>query len=300
MPPRWFCAFVIIVWVGITGWLAWSEVTDEFGPDAFVIDFTDDVQPDRSPVHWDVMLVDLDDEGMGKREAPYMAVTRIDYDDKPDETFTFNVEMKPKQASTKPLPLGLLALKYMKSAYRVTRDRRLLDLKVSITFVQANGNGEGDCQLDLNGAVADGQFTGNYDIRMGNLQLPRQDIGPVPVTEHGSVLMPMHPVHKIYNLRPGMTWRVPLVNPVADALASSLGSSSRTRFLRAHVLPTLQLLELPDGKSCLCHVIEYEGDEDTKPRTWVRAADGVVLRQEMALDGKRLIMVRPKAPEALP
>jgi hypothetical protein len=40
-----------------------------------------------------------------------------------------------------------------------------------------------------------------------------------------------------------------------------------------------------------CRIIEYSGDE-ASGRTWVRESDGLVLQQEITIDGKNLILER--------
>ncbi len=160
--------------------------------------------------------------------------------------------------------------------------------------------------VSLKGEVRGSQFHGMYEIET---PLGRQEsaMEPVPVSHRGSVLLPTHPVSRLRGLRPGQSWKTPIINPLADALSAMMpgGDRSSPRSLSARVLPELQLLpETPNPiekwKEIPCLVIEYEGSEKDKsqPRTWVRAADGLVLRQEVELDGKRLIMQRDMIPNA--
>ena len=46
------------------------------------------------------------------------------------------------------------------------------------------------------------------------------DLDPVPVSRHGSVLSPLHPVNRIEGLRPGQTWQLPLVDPLKTAFGA--------------------------------------------------------------------------------
>jgi hypothetical protein len=187
----------------------------------------------------------------------------------------------------------------MTSAYRVDREGRLLGTEAEF---EVDAQGLPDLLVKLEGEVRNGQFYGKCAI--GSFE---RDLDPVPVARRGNVLMPMHPVNKIKidKLHPGQTWTMPLVNPLADALR---GGDSGPRTIRARVLPELEELPNPlskmtpgHTKPILCLVIEYDADDDsarkTKPRTWVRAADGLVVRQEADVGGERMVMQRDMIPE---
>jgi hypothetical protein len=121
------------------------------------------------------------------------------------------------------------------------------------------------------------------------------NIKPVEVSTHGTVLNPLHPVNRLAGVRPGQRWRMPLIDPLADALAAKLAEELPAgkmgpRFLDAEVLPDVKVLNW-DKHDVPCLVIEYRNDEITA-RTWVRSSDGLVLRQEADRDGDRLIMQR--------
>ncbi len=85
---------------------------------------------------------------------------------------------------------------------------------------------------------------------------------------------------------------MPLIDPLADALPSALTSSRGIRSVDAQVLPETQELEW-GGQVVDCLMIEYTGD-DFHARTWVRASDGLVLRQETDSRGERMVMERQK------
>ena len=113
----------------------------------------------------------------------------------------------------------------------------------------------------------------------------------MPVSAHGSVLSPLHPVNRIAGLRPGQTWRLPLVDPIKDALtALAAGQPGAEIVLTAHVLPQTETLTW-NNQPTECLVIEYQGD-DVSARTWVQVGTGLVLRQDSERDGERLSLVR--------
>ncbi|HLJ95703.1 MAG TPA: hypothetical protein VKU02_21180, partial [Gemmataceae bacterium] len=98
-------------------------------------------------------------------------------------------------------------------------------------------------------------------------------------------------------------WQMPLVNPLNDSLLALikkdpgaellLQGHAGMRILQAEVLPETKLLPWKGG-TVPCLVIAYEGD-DLTARTWVRADNGLVLRQEFSFWGDQVVMERDQA-----
>jgi len=256
---------------------------------------------------------------------PFMARTWVEYREKPDDSFTFGFMLVPSTVF-KVIDLGKVKLKTMRSEFRVNRAGQLLDTKVVLSF-----DGKflwhrfDNVGFHLEGKVFEGLFHARFRVfsirdevasvlsavgHSGTLpalglvswtaekkveQAPFRfdyQFKPVPVARTGSVLNPLHPVNRIKGLRPGQTWRMPLLDPVAKAqgaLEHLLGKNDAP-FLNARVLPQPQML--PDHPSPIpCLVIEYD-DEETRPRTWVQVGSGLVLRQEASQLGRRMILQR--------
>ena len=94
-------------------------------------------------------------------------------------------------------------------------------------------------------------------------------------------------------------WRMPLVDPLSDALAVAARDMLKgvialeapgERYLDAEVLAEPQTLVWND-RDVPCLVIEFKG-EDLTARTWVRASDGLVLCQEARGHGDHLVLHR--------
>jgi hypothetical protein len=297
MPPRWLCVSIIAFWAATTGWLVWSELRDEFAPDEpppYVIDLTDEAQPENNHIRWVVWLGEEPPQtGM------FSGTTWTEHHEREDE-FTLHVRLDASLTGAGKIDLGLIKLKHMFSEYRVDRAGRLVSAAADFAFEDPFG---ADVSVRMTGQVGAGEFRGKTVI---DTVLGRQEIalGPVPVSRHKSVLLPMHPINKIRvdDLYPGRTWKMPLVNPLARALP---GADSAPHTLRARVLPERHLLNPVSktvarrNKPISCLVIEYDSDDkdSPKPRTWVRAADGLVVRQEASLGDKRLVMQRDNIPD---
>ena len=145
----------------------------------------------------------------------------------------------------------------------------------------------------LNGEVKKGRFYSR--LRLSSPDQPdktiEKELEPVAVSTHGSVLSPLHPVNRIAGLRPGQTWRLPLVDPLKDALtALATGQPGEEITLTARVLPETQTLTWND-QPAKCLVVEYQGD-DVSAKTWVQVGTGLVLRQESERGGERLALQR--------
>jgi hypothetical protein len=160
-----------------------------------------------------------------------------------------------------------------------------------------------DFNASLTGEVRQGRFFPHLRAEIPEELAREADLPPVEVSHHGSVLLPLHPVNRIQGLRPGQTWRMPLVDPLADSLAVMRpGLGSGPRFLAARVLPELQMLPQQPRQqgrngipkrhtSASCLVIEYQ-DEEMSARTWVEEDTGRVLLQEASSGGERWRMFR--------
>jgi hypothetical protein len=155
-----------------------------------------------------------------------------------------------------------------------------------------------EATLDVKGHVENEQFVGECDFDLTVFKLKRPLV-PVPVP-NGHALSPLQVVNRVLGIRPGQEWVVHELNPLADAVALLIREQlSKTGFsipeqkavpLVARVSNDIQRMPWKDGQAA-CWVIEYR-DEVVKARTWVRADDGKVLKQEAFNKGEQLTVLR--------
>jgi hypothetical protein len=300
MPSRFLSLGIVVFWLAMTAVLLYREAWPLLQPDMpppFTIDLVDEAQQKMADTRWSVFLKGTIPDASGT-----IARTKVDYLPKSD-TFVLNLNLRCVNPTHNGLSLGSLTLRNMTSNYRVNRKGQLLGMEAEFLFdVEVARLKIKNVNAFLTGDVEDDQFRSRYRFRVpGLLNDYASDLKPVKVSYHGSILMPMHPVNRIKGLRPGQHWRMPILNPLADALSGTmsanglLGSESEIRYLNAHVRPNIEML--PGQKEPVpCHVIEYE-DEELQPLTWVQEGSGLVLQQEATLmHDSRIVMRRDPIP----
>src|SRR5262249_55594123 len=189
----------------------------------------------------------------------------------------------------KDLKISPLTVRKMANRFRVTAKGELRELKVDITLTLLGLEHKFEASGTIDGDTFTPRVAGSI---LGN-KPPKLD--PVKVASNGSVLNPMHPLNRLPNLRTGQTWRVPLVDPLADTVAACLPSldlfGPRIEFLNAEVTEDNLTWR---GKEVSCLVIEYRAPGKSHPsaRTWTRRRDGLVLRQDAEFQGRKLVLER--------
>lgn len=309
MPSRWVCWLIALSWLASMSWLFHRDIWPWLQADVpppYTIDLVDEArQQHQAQIHWNVYL-EKDRPGLRPHQPGFTAKTWVEYRERPDDTFAFSMQLSPPSIGGRHhLDLGTVKLERMKSIYRVNRMGQLKEMEVEFRFdASVLGLTIRDTEVRLAGEVVDDQFRATYKVTPKGIPLPAEMLKllegqtePIKLSYNGTILLPLHPVNRIRGLHPGQSWRMPLVNPVEEALSRSsfLPLNQKPRFLNAHVLPQTQ--QLPDTDEMVrCLVIEYD-DEELQPRTWVQENTGLVLRQEAAAgNGQRLIMQREPIP----
>jgi hypothetical protein len=154
--------------------------------------------------------------------------------------------------------------------------------------------------IDVRGVVTNGVLTGRVELKSGVLNAAG-DLDPVPVPRGGQPLNPLQPVNRL-TVRGGQPqWVVHESNPLQDAVANLVRKKLAEFGVR---LPEQRAKEVLVGEvdrsprnlnwkkaDVPCWVIEYRRTEPVA-RTWVRASDGKVLRQEAFEKGESLTFER--------
>jgi len=267
-----------------TSWLIRRDVWPHFrsgDPPPYTIDLADEARQHAGSVRWNIL-----------REGKVIgtALTNVTYRES-DDTFELHNDIER-------LDLGMggtLQLKDMKGLIRVSREGKLREIQADFGF---NFSRLADVEAHVEGVVKDQYFTPRCRIAyvlgrgLADPGLTNKEItlDPILVPSSVSVLNPLHPVNRIAGLRHGQHWRMPLVDPFRDAVASILGTRPGLRILEAEVLPESKIYRY-NSKDWPCLVVEFKG-EDMNARIWIRETDGTVLRHEATVGGDELILER--------
>jgi hypothetical protein len=283
------------------GWLFWQELWPSWRPGEpppFHIDLVEEVQQTTNPrTHWTVLR---QRSGEQKAFEIFHATTLVDYM-KSDDTFLLQAEFTTRKeplSNTQPYFVAGFQVVSMSSQYRVDRAGELRSLRAEIRvsprkgmekMLAIMGQEELEPSLHLWGEVRGDQLFTHCRSSLVPANKPF-DLLPARVSHNGSVIMPLHPVNRIHGLRPGQSWRQPMIDPLRDAFAVLPGISAGVSYVNARVLPELQVLKMGPKSVTNCLVIEYEADGKIIGSTWVEEGSERVQRQEANLEGDRWIM----------
>ncbi|MBX9579339.1 MAG: hypothetical protein K2X87_03445 [Gemmataceae bacterium] len=302
MPSRPAVALIVVFWAGTLGAAFHRDIWPRLaasGPPPIAVDLGDEASQ-LVPVRWDVLH--------GGRKAGRL-ISRTTYIDA-DDTFEFKHKYTDLRFDLA-LPPARVVFPEVVVTTRVTRDGRLREqgltgqARVQVARRTPDGGTEydtlGEADARVEGRVEGGSLTGHGDLdgRLGGERFAvRQPVGPAPVPD-GQALGPLQPVNRLGNVRPGQRWTVREVDPLGEALAILLREQGR-KYGVALPEPKREPLiatvaddrQAPPGRDDPCWVIEYREGGEVRAKTWVRAADGKVLRQEAFGMGESVALVR--------
>lgn len=288
MPSRPVQFAILLFWVGTTGYVAYRDVWPRLvasGPPPMAIDLAEEASQNTA-VRWTIY----------RGETPVgKLVTQMKYLEA-DDTFRFTHDYRQVQLDFAGL---VVSIPEMTTVIRVNRAGDLKEQAVEGKLeVRLGPVPLASGKAKIGGVVTNGQLVGRCEVKSSFGDLV-SDLDPVPVPS-GQPLNPLQPVNRIANLRPGQRWTVHEIDPLGEAIAAlvkaqlgkqGMGLPDRKREpLLAEVLREEQPLRWKD-EDVPCRVIEYRRTESVA-RTWVRASDGKVLRQEAFDKGERLAVER--------
>jgi hypothetical protein len=322
MPPRSFVWAIVVFWLATAGWLFYREFVPRFRanqpPRFYKYDYADEVR--NAPLRWFVYkdkralgapIKEMEDRiGSGTTQLQraaraFRVISDFDLpklelvDPKLVRVVGGNFQIKVKRIKEM-FQVGLEEELQEQAALVVMEINESKGTK-SIIFYQ-EGKVEGD-SFDSKLQILKVKTGGKIEEQVLNARLPLRALpGPdvltiplpsVPVSPRQSFLNPMHPLDKVPDLWESQHWQMPLSDPLGDAI-KSLGSWNDIRMRSLFADVTAQTLHRGDHPE-ECLVIDYrDPSEDHKlvARTWVRKSDHLVLRQEAAYEGTRLVMDR--------
>jgi hypothetical protein len=284
MPTRFGAAAILLFWLGSTSLVAYRELWPRFaagGPPPIIIDLADEAGQ-FVPIRW---VLYRNGQKIGSLTTEMKCIPA-------DDTFRFTHIYREVTLDFAGLRVSIPELT---ETTRVTRTGELRSQSLNGRLTASLGLAKVNlvefvAVARMQGWVVDGQLHSQVDIVSPGHGKFERTLEPVPMPS-GRVLNPLQPVNRLGDVRPGLRWVVPEVNPLRDAaaaLASEYGVpwAGKHEDLIAEVLANPQTLN-HKGEDVSCWIIEYRTDK-LKARTWVKTTDGKVLRQE-AFDGDERI-----------
>jgi hypothetical protein len=314
MPPRWLTLGIIVLWIGMTGWMFVREYRPQLQPGQpppIRIELADEAQS-NIPIRWSI-IKDNEDRGYARtainfrdQDKNHKQVRRAD-----EWEFELWGEFKLWKSKDRYGQPDFI----VKNQYRVTREGELrefrskvsinLKTKIAAPATPAPGSPErfnlDDNEqsqeievLELSGEVHDNFCYPHVRVsKEVKKWVPfaaffEREIEPVAMPKRATMLNPLEPVHKLAKVRKGQHWRIPMVDPMSVFWERS----PRLHYLNAEVLQETQWIKWGSHKDPVpCLVIKYQGD-DVSGFTWVQEEDGLVVGQEITQHGDTLRLMR--------
>lgn len=287
MPPRPFVAVIVVGWVAALGWLAvdrwlpWLR-TDDRPP--FAVDLADEVAPQHAS--WVIHRRGAKVGSAETRMAP-----------RKDGQFDLSGRLRELDVT---MGLARIQMPLFLTTRTVNRDGDLVALTARTQMTFRGLGSDLKVEATVTARVEGDQLVGDYDFDTGGGRTAHP-LDPIPLPAKAA-FAPLEPLQKYPALRPGQSWRVSNVDPVAAAMNAVARQVIKKEF--GLVLPRIDqpaelLARVQDdldpvgvkGKEVACRVILFTAKGVTA-RTWVDPADGKVLRQEATLMGETMTLVR--------
>jgi hypothetical protein len=302
MPSRLLTIAIVCFWLAATSWFVVRDWlphwrSDEAPP--YSIELADEAARQIAPARWKIIR--------GGTEIGILK-TSLRFRDA-DDTYELTAGCSELSLMEMSLPVvGALnvGIRNYDDRLSITSDGELRSMTTDVEIVIRIGkNPEIVGRAEFGAAMHAGKMERRFRLsgeRFGEFA-PALELGD-PI--RGSVLNPLHPIHRLSGLRPGQRWRQRLIAPheeiIQAALAKLPGASSIAasldsggpRWLHAEVRGQTETMEWSRGE-VECLVIDYRGEspgDDIAARTWIRRSDGLVLRQEAESNGQFLVLLR--------
>jgi hypothetical protein len=303
MPSRFLALGITVFWLATTMWFVTRDLLPHWrtgDPPPYSIDLTDEAVRQVVPIRW---KIERDGQPVGSLRTILRA-------NEADNTYEFSAtcpELTLLDVASVPLigPLQIVARNYEDRLW-VSRDGELRAMQTKIDLTVRAGRGPViAARAELAAEVYGRKLERRFRLAAPGLGEFAPVLEPAEATR-GSMLNPLHPIHRILGVRPGQRWRQPLVAPheeiIRAALAKLPGAESAAaalgergpRWLDASVRAITEIVDSDRGPA-ECLVIDYSGEwhgEEFAAHTWLRQDNGLVLRQEVISGGQTIVLTR--------
>lgn len=304
MPRPRYIVVIALLWLAATGWVVQREIWPMLRsgqPPRFEIDLIDQTtHGNNAEITW---------TGVKNGQVLYTIKTSFEYRTQ-DDTFDMNGYVATKnrgrnnedqivhyKSKGEPRTAQEMSLKPSQFVTREGEPRSIGAKVEYLVRLDPEGNLHAKVDLELKRSpIIDGHFAPHW---VGSVTLCRPDdeiiqavdlVGKaVALPVCASQYNPLLPRNRLPDLHPGRRWRVQVVDPLKDALASCLASlvpaslvpglEPERRFLDATVLEEMAEMEWKT-RLVTCHIVELRDGGELAARIWARVSDGLVLRQE--------------------
>lgn len=277
MPPRFVTAAIMVFWLAITGTLVYDEVAPRFKAGTappFTIPLTAEVS--KESVQWRVLQKD---EPIGS------GTTTIER--KEGRTFELSADFTLKRIKLLVLETEQVTVK---GKYRVTEEGKMLSGSAKIALSQPL-----PLEIVFDGEVRDSMFHPRLAVLLAGRDVNPFPPEPMAVSDSGSVMNPMHLVHRIAGLRAGQQWSIPLLDPLRAAPEAAKAAVSGIKMpVLQQVIATVTVEDFAWRDAIVpCFRIDYaKAGEAPLARTWVRRQDDAVVQQWASYEGIEFTLQR--------
>lgn len=277
MPSRWISWSIIVFWIGMMAWLTGAELYHRFGTRPRLQD-TLAASAQAGPVHWNITEILRRDrppkEGEAPEERPLgTAVTELRLDARSGK-YLLAQQIHLHRLFNTGFSLNLT------SRSEVNLFGRLQQISFNATVPEVNlhcelvGRPQGPDKLRVQAFF---RFGSEHQEVQQTISYDGTDL----------VLSSLCPLDRMPGLRPGQTWKTPMVDPVESILGQSFSSGNLPKAEITRPLVTVRVWDQPQGllwrgEFVPCLVVEaVQGGRSMK--IYVRESDGLVLRQTAEL-----------------
>lgn len=277
MPSRWASWTIIVFWLVMMAWLTGAELYHRFGTRPRLQD-TLAASAQVGPVHWNITEILKRDRPLREGEAPEerplgTAVTEVQLDARSGKYHLIQQIHLVRLFNTG-FSLNLT------SRSEVNLFGRLQEIRFKAAIPEVNlhcdliGRPQGPDKLRIQAFFR--IASENHEVEQ-TISYDGTDL----------VLSSLCPLDRMPGLKPGQTWKTPIVDPVESILGQSFSSGNLTTAEISRPAVTVRVWDQPQGllwrgEYVPCLVVEaVQGGRSMK--IYVRESDGLVLRQTAEL-----------------